>query len=228
MTKEILRLENVTKEFVDGDSSITILKNISLSINTGEFIAIVGPSGSGKSTLLSIIGALLSPSNGKVIIDNENITDYKAARLTATRLDKIGFIFQSANLIPYLTVKDQLMLIDDITKSNKKESLEKATDLIQDLGLSHRLKNYPNKLSGGEKQRVAIARAFMNDPEIVLADEPTASLDSERGRKVVEMISFEVKSRNKAAIMVTHDERMLDLCDRVLYIEDGEIFERTK
>jgi putative ABC transport system ATP-binding protein len=228
MTMEILRLENISKEFVDGDSSITILKNISLSINTGEFIAIVGPSGSGKSTLLSIIGALLTPSSGKVIIDNENITDYKGSKLTATRLNKIGFIFQSANLIPYLTVKNQLMLISDITENNKKESLVKAIDLIGDLGLSHRLKSYPNKLSGGEKQRVAIARAFMNDPEIVLADEPTASLDSERGRKVVEMISYEVKSRKKAAIMVTHDERMLDLCDRVLYIEDGEIFEKFK
>lgn len=228
MTKEILRLENVSKEFVDGDSSITILKNISLSINTGELVAIVGPSGSGKSTLLSIIGALLSPSNGNVIIDNENITNYKGSKLTAIRLNKIGFIFQSANLIPYLTVKDQLMLINDITKKNKKENLKKAIELIQDLGLGHRIKNYPNKLSGGEKQRVAIARAFMNDPDIILADEPTASLDSERGRKVVEMISTEVKSRNKAAIMVTHDERMLDVCDRVLYIEDGEIFERVK
>ena len=228
MTKEILRLENVSKEFVDGDSSITILKNISLSINTGELVAIVGPSGSGKSTLLSIIGALLSPSNGNVIIDNENITNYKGSKLTAIRLNKIGFIFQSANLIPYLTVKDQLMLINDITKKNKKENLKKAIELIQDLGLGHRIKNYPNKLSGGEKQRVAIARAFMNDPDIILADEPTASLDSERGRKVVEMISSEVKSRNKAAIMVTHDERMLDVCDRVLYIEDGEIFERVK
>ena len=127
MTKEILRLENVSKEFVDGDSSITILKNISLSINTGELVAIVGPSGSGKSTLLSIIGALLSPSNGNVIIDNENITNYKGSKLTAIRLNKIGFIFQSANLIPYLTVKDQLMLINDITKKNKKENLKKAT-----------------------------------------------------------------------------------------------------
>lgn len=223
----MLRLENVSKEFGDGDSTITILKNISLSINTGEFVAIVGPSGSGKSTLLSIVGALLTPSNGSVMIDGENITAYKSRRLTSVRSNKVGFIFQSANLIPYLTVKDQLMLISDITQNNKRESLNKAKKLLNDLGISHRMKNYPNKLSGGEKQRVAIARAFMNDPDIVLADEPTASLDSERGRKVVEMISYEVKSRNKAAIMVTHDERMLDLCDRTLYIEDGKMLERA-
>ncbi|SDZ38163.1 putative ABC transport system ATP-binding protein [Evansella caseinilytica] len=227
MSKEMLRLENVSKEFGDGDSTITILKNISLSINTGEFVAIVGPSGSGKSTLLSIVGALLTPSNGSVMIDGENITAYKSRRLTSVRSNKVGFIFQSANLIPYLTVKDQLMLISDITQNNKRESLNKAKKLLNDLGISHRMKNYPNKLSGGEKQRVAIARAFMNDPDIVLADEPTASLDSERGRKVVEMISYEVKSRNKAAIMVTHDERMLDLCDRTLYIEDGKMLERA-
>lgn len=225
MKKDILRLERVQKNFGDGDSSITILKDISLTIKKGEFIAIVGPSGSGKSTLLSIIGALLSPSGGKVIVDQEDIAKFKPAKLSLVRKDKIGFIFQSSNLIPYLTVKDQLMLISDISKGNKKENEKKATELINHLGLSHRLKTYPNKLSGGEKQRVAIARAFMNDPDIVLADEPTASLDSERGKQVVEMISNEVKLRNKAAIMVTHDERILHLCDRVLRIEDGQIFE---
>lgn len=225
MKKDILRLEHVQKNFGDGDSSITILKDISLTIKRGEFIAIVGPSGSGKSTLLSIIGALLSPSGGKVMVDQEDIAEYKPSKLSSVRKDKIGFIFQSSNLIPYLTVKDQLMLISDISKTSKKENEKKATDLINHLGLGHRLKTYPNKLSGGEKQRVAIARAFMNDPDIVLADEPTASLDSERGKQVVEMISNEVKSRNKAAIMVTHDERILHLCDRVLRIEDGQIFE---
>lgn len=226
MTNDILKLEHVKKNFGDGDSSITILKDISLTLKRGEFIAIVGPSGSGKSTLLSIIGALLSPSTGKVIIDQENIAEYKPSKLVSVRKDKIGFIFQSSNLIPYLTVKEQLMLINDISKSDKRENAKKATDLMNHLGLSHRFNTYPNKLSGGEKQRVAIARAFMNDPDIVLADEPTASLDSERGKQVVEMISDEVKARNKAAIMVTHDERMLHFCDRILYIEDGQIFEK--
>lgn len=225
MEKDILTLEHVQKKFGDGDSSIMILKDISLTIKRGEFIAIVGPSGSGKSTLLSIIGALLSPSGGKVILDQEDIAKYKPSKLAAVRKDKIGFIFQSSNLIPYLTVKDQLMLISNISNASKKENEKKATDLINHLGLGHRIKTYPNKLSGGEKQRVAIARAFMNDPDLVLADEPTASLDFERGKHVVEMISNEVKSRNKAAIMVTHDERILHLCDRVLRIEDGQIFD---
>lgn len=224
MTNEILRLEHITKSFGDGDSTITILKDISFSLKKGEFIAIVGPSGSGKSTLLSIIGALLTPSSGKVIFDKTNIAEYKSTRLTSIRKDKVGFIFQSANLIPYLTVKDQLMVIGDISKKNKKEYSKRAIGLIEHLGLSHRFKTYPNKLSGGEKQRVAIARAFMNDPDIVLADEPTASLDSERGKQVVDMISNEVKARNKAAIMVTHDERMLHACDRVLHLEDGKLF----
>jgi putative ABC transport system ATP-binding protein len=225
MKKEILKLENVSKQFGDGDSSVKVLKDISFTINKGEFVGIVGPSGSGKSTLLSIIGALLTPSQGRIFINNENIAEYKPSKLTSIRKDKIGFIFQSANLIPYLTIKDQLMLINNIAKGNKKENLKRSEALISDLGLSHRLNSYPGSLSGGEKQRAAIARAFMNDPDIILADEPTASLDSKKGRQVVEMMHGEVKSRNKAAIMVTHDERVLDLCDRVLRIEDGRISE---
>ncbi|MDU1844442.1 MAG: ABC transporter ATP-binding protein [Niallia nealsonii] len=223
MTNEIMRLENITKSFGDGGTTVTILKDISFSLNRGEFIAIVGPSGSGKSTLLSIIGALLTPSSGKVMIDKSNIADYKPAKLTSVRRDKIGFVFQSSNLIPYLTVKDQLMLIGNISNQNKKIYDKRSAELIQHLGLNHRVKTFPNQLSGGEKQRVAIARAFMNDPDIVLADEPTASLDSERGKQVVNMIAKEVKSRNKAAIMVTHDERMLHVCDRVLHLEDGKL-----
>ncbi|MCB5236900.1 ABC transporter ATP-binding protein [Niallia circulans] len=223
MTNEIMRLENITKSFGDGGTTVTILKDISFSLKRGEFIAIVGPSGSGKSTLLSIIGALLTPSSGKVMIDKSNIADYKPAKLTSVRRDKIGFVFQSSNLIPYLTVKDQLMLIGNISNQNKKIYDLRSAELIQHLGLNHRVKTFPNQLSGGEKQRVAIARAFMNDPDIVLADEPTASLDSERGKQVVNMIAKEVKSRNKAAIMVTHDERMLHVCDRVLHLEDGKL-----
>lgn len=228
MRKEILRLENVSKAFGDGDSSVTVLKDISFSVNRGEFVAIVGPSGSGKSTLLSIVGALLTPSKGKVMLGDKEITNLKSSKLNSVRLNKIGFIFQSSNLIPYLTIKDQLMLIADINKGNKEENLKKVNELSKDLGISHRLTHLPKSLSGGEKQRVAIGRAFMNNPDIILADEPTASLDSERGRKVVEMISSEVKSRNKSAIMVTHDERVLDLCDRILHIEDGRIRKGTK
>ncbi|WP_078380474.1 ABC transporter ATP-binding protein [Sutcliffiella halmapala] len=224
----VLKLENVSKAFMDGDVQIEVLKSISLKVNRGEFIAIEGPSGSGKSTLLSIIGALLTPTSGSIFIDNENISKYQPAELTKVRLNNIGFIFQSSNLIPFLSVKDQLLLVSDINKSRNNEYKTKAAQLIHDLGLAHREDSKIHQLSGGEKQRVAIARAFMNNPDLILADEPTASLDSDRGRQVVEMLSREVKNMNKAAIMVTHDKRMLDLCDRVLHIEDGKLTERQK
>lgn len=222
----ILKLNNISKTFIDGDNQVEVLKEISLDVKRGEFIAIVGPSGSGKSTLLSIIGALLSPTSGTIEINNENISNHKPSQLSKVRLNKIGFIFQSSNLIPFLSVKNQLLLVSDINKSRNSENKKRASELIQDLGLSHRENSHLYQLSGGEKQRVAIARAFMNNPDIILADEPTASLDSNRGRQVVEMLSREVKSKNKGAIMVTHDERMLDLCDRVLHIEDGKIIEK--
>jgi putative ABC transport system ATP-binding protein len=224
MTEAILKLENLSKTFGDGDTKVQVLKDISFTVKRGEFVAIVGPSGSGKSTLLSIIGALLTPSTGKVMIDEEEISGYRSTQLTSVRLNRIGFIFQAANLIPYLTVIEQLHLVHDIGRKRKADT--RSLELLEHLSLSRRLKNYPDKLSGGEKQRVAIARAFMNDPDIILADEPTASLDSERGKKVVEMIAKEVQSRNKAALMVTRDERVLHLCDRIIYIEDGRIMEK--
>ncbi|WP_223701684.1 ABC transporter ATP-binding protein [Sutcliffiella deserti] len=221
----ILKVEHVTKTFMDGDTQISVLKDISFEIKKGEFVAIVGPSGSGKSTLLSIIGALLSPTSGMIEINKEQISSYNSAELKNVRLNKIGFIFQSANLIPFLKVKDQLLLVSEIGKIRNKQNKEKAVKLLEDLGLTHRVNSHVAQLSGGEKQRVAIARAFMNNPDIILADEPTASLDYTRGKQVVEMLLKEVKGKNKGAIMVTHDERMLELCDRVLHIEDGKIYE---
>lgn len=221
-----LQLENITKTFGDGDSSIKVLKNVTLNVQAGEFVALVGPSGSGKSTFLSIAGALLAPSTGRIVIGGQDLSQFSEKQMNEIRLDKIGFVFQSANLIPYLTVKDQLLLIAELSGKKGKQANQKADEMLSRLGLSHRAHAYPENLSGGERQRVAIARAWMNDPEILLADEPTASLDSERGRAVVEMLSQEVKERNKAAIMVTHDTRMLDLCDRVLYMEDGVLTEQ--
>ncbi|SDG31944.1 putative ABC transport system ATP-binding protein [Fontibacillus panacisegetis] len=218
-----LRLDNVSKIYGAEDTSVKVLKDISLEVKAGEFVAIVGPSGSGKSTFLSIAGALLSPTNGTVTIGGQEISRLSSQQLTDIRLQKIGFIFQSANLIPYLTVRDQLILIGELAGMKKSHSKKKATELLSRLGLGHRLHHYPESLSGGERQRVAIARAWMNDPEIILADEPTASLDSERGRDVVHMLADEVKSRGKAAVMVTHDHRMLDLCDRVVHMEDGKL-----
>jgi len=222
-----LVLDNVSKVYGDGDSSVKVLDGISLEVKAGEFVAVVGPSGSGKSTFLSIAGALLSPTSGRILIDNEEINNLSPSKLNKIRLEKIGFVFQASNLIPYLTVKDQLILIAEIAGHRNKQAEKRADELLDRLGLAHRKNNYPDKLSGGERQRVAIARAWMNDPEVIFADEPTASLDSERGRLVVQMIADEVKKSNKAAIMVTHDKRMLDLCDRIVYIEDGKLSEQA-
>lgn len=197
------------------------MKNVSLEVAQGEFVAIVGPSGAGKSTFLSIAGALLSPTEGEIAIGGKVLNDLTSKDLTKVRLDKVGFIFQGANLIPYLNVRDQLLVIAELSGDKGRVAKEKADELLKELGLTARENNYPESLSGGEKQRVAIARALMNDPDIILADEPTASLDASRGHKVVQMIADEVKRKNKAAIMVTHDERVLDLVDRVIRIEDG-------
>ncbi|EUJ30989.1 ABC transporter ATP-binding protein [Listeria floridensis FSL S10-1187] len=219
-----LQLKNVSKFYHDGEATIEVLKDVNLEVNQGEFVAIVGPSGAGKSTFLSIAGALLTPSAGEVFVDGEAVTNLSKKKLTERRLNQIGFIFQGANLVPYLTVFDQLMVLP-VLGGNRSGGKTFANQLLGELGLAQRKNQYPDRLSGGERQRVAIARALMNDPAIILADEPTASLDSERGRKVVEMIATEVKRKNKAAIMVTHDERVLDLCDRVVKIEDGRLIE---
>ncbi|EAD5868723.1 ABC transporter ATP-binding protein [Listeria innocua] len=216
-----LMMKNISKNYQDGEQVIEVLKNVSLEVAQGEFVAIVGPSGAGKSTFLSIAGALLSPTEGKIAIGGTTLNNMSGKALTKVRLDKVGFIFQGANLIPYLNVRDQLLVIAELSGEKGSAAKERADKLLQELGLTARQNNYPESLSGGEKQRVAIARALMNDPDIILADEPTASLDANRGHKVVQMIADEVKRKNKAAIMVTHDERVLDLVDRVIRIEDG-------
>ncbi|EOB8564934.1 ABC transporter ATP-binding protein [Listeria monocytogenes] len=216
-----LMMKNITKNYQDGEQVIEVLKNVSLEVAQGEFVAIVGPSGAGKSTFLSIAGELLSPTEGEIAIGGKVLNDLTSKDLTKVRLDKVGFIFQGANLIPYLSVRDQLLVIAELSGDKGRVAKEKADELLKELGLTARENNYPESLSGGEKQRVAIARALMNDPDIILADEPTASLDASRGHKVVQMIADEVKRKNKAAIMVTHDERVLDLVDRVIRIEDG-------
>lgn len=216
-----LELQNVKKTYEDGDLQKTVLNNISLQVKKGEFVAIVGPSGSGKSTMLSITGALLSADRGKMILGDTAIDEMSQKEWTKLRKDKIGFIFQNHQLLPYLTAGEQLKLIQKISrKKNVKVSVD---EMLEDLGLTDCKNKYPEHMSGGEKQRTAIARAFMNDPDLILADEPTASLDGERGRQVVSMIRKEVKKRNKAAVMVTHDERILDLVDTIYRLENGNL-----
>jgi putative ABC transport system ATP-binding protein len=221
MMEHKLLLDKVGKTYMDGEKKVNVIDDMTLKVNEGEFVAVVGPSGSGKSTFLSLAGALLAPTTGRIFVGGQDLSHLSASMLNRIRLEKIGFVFQSSNLIPYLTVIDQLILVSELSGKGKEEAKRKAKKIINRLGLSHRTHHYPEQLSGGERQRVAIARAWMNDPELILADEPTASLDTERGREVVQMLADEVKLRGKAAVMVTHDHRMLDLCDRILYMEDG-------
>lgn len=218
-----LVLENVSKIYKDGKTEFAALDNVSLEVKKGEFVGIIGPSGSGKSTLLSVAGALLEPTNGKVIIAGQDTVNLSNKEITELRLEKIGFIFQAAHLIPYLKIKDQLQIINVISKNKDSDQINRVKELLTHFGLEKQWNQYPSALSGGQRQRVAIARSLINDPEIIFADEPTASLDSKRGRDVVERLSHEVKTRNKTGVMVTHDERVLDLCDRVITIVDGKL-----
>ncbi len=220
-----LALHDVTKTYGDGDTTITALHPTSLVVRPGELVAVNGPSGSGKSTFLSIAGALLQPTAGRVEIAGQDVTALSSGQLPGFRLEHIGFVLQSSNLIPYLTVREQLTLVPYLAGGNKASAAAQADELLRTLGLEARARHYPDALSGGQKQRVAIARALMNDPALILADEPTASLDGARGREVVQMLAQEVHGRGKAAVMVTHDERVLDLCDRVVTIVDGRLSE---
>ena len=220
-----LILDHVTKIYGEGPERVVALDDASLSVGAGELVAIVGPSGSGKTTFLAIAGALLQPTHGRVVLDGRDLTGLGPAALAQLRLEQIGFVLQSANLIPALRARDQLLLVAEIAGNRDRNAQQRADDLLATLGLTKRADHYPEALSGGERQRVAIARALMNDPALLLADEPTASLDSARGREVVELLAREVKDRGKAGLIVTHDERMLDLVDRVVRIADGRLSE---
>lgn len=219
----VLEFKNVSKIYKQGENEVQALTDVTLAVEQGEFIAVIGPSGSGKSTFLSIAGALLHPTKGEVILNGKNLNETKPKDLSKLRLHDIGFILQTSNLIPYLNVLDQLLIVKRMAGKVTKADKEYAIELLEALDLREKLKKFPNQLSGGERQRTAIARAFMNDPSIILADEPTASLDSKRAFEVVQLIARETKTRKKAAIMVTHDERMLQYCDKVYRMEDGRL-----
>ncbi len=216
MSDNVLTLKNIVKKYKDGNADRTILDHVNLNVSKGEFAAVVGPSGCGKSTLLNVAGMMLAPEEGEVDICDQNVSDLPKKKWTELRKKDIGFIFQNHQLLPYLKAGEQLSVL-------LKTDSEKVNKLFKELGIENIINQYPSQLSGGERQRVAIARAFASDAELILADEPTASLDSERGRHVVEMIQMEVHNRNKAAVMVTHDERVLDLVDTVYRMEDGRL-----
>lgn len=216
---KLIELDNVSRSFGEGHKRIEALKDTSFSIGEGEFVAIIGPSGSGKSTLLTIIGGLQQPSKGTVEINEKPFSAVTEKKRAALRFKEIGFILQASNLVPFLTVKDQLNLVNKVEKS--KVDIQKQNDLLKELGILDLKDKYPSDLSGGERQRVAIARALYHDPSVILADEPTASLDSEKAFEVVEILARETKNKKKATIMVTHDERLISYCDKVYVMKDG-------
>lgn len=218
---EILKVENLCKEYGIGDNKVQAIKNMNFTVEKGEFVCIVGASGSGKSTLLHLIGGMDKPTNGKVIVDGEDIYSLDDNKLSAFRRRKVGFIFQSYNLIPVLTAEENInitVLLDD-----KKPDKKYIDGLIDTLNLSNRKNHLPNELSGGQQQRVSIARALANNPSLILADEPTGNLDRKNSQEVMELLIATVKKFNKTLILITHDIEIANLADRVIKIEDGEI-----
>lgn len=219
-----IELKNVKKSFKDGDETIEALKETNFSVDKGEFVATIGPSGSGKSTLLTIAGGLQSPSSGEIWINGRALNEKKEKARAKVRFEEIGFILQASNLVPFLTVKKQLQLVDKVNKAKENRA---GLDLLKRLGLEKLVDKYPEELSGGERQRVAIVRALYNDPTIILADEPTASLDTEKAYEEVKILAKEAKEKNKSTIMVTHDLRLVDYCDKVYLMEDGRLSEKV-
>jgi len=218
-----LRMDGVRKVYEMGDNQVVALDHVDLTVGADEIIALVGPSGSGKTTLCSIAGGILTPSEGRVVVGDEDIGDYSDKELTTFRQNKVGFVFQSVNLVPFLTARENLLVVDELGRREGRPARERADRLLDELGLGDRSGNLPSELSGGQKQRVAIGRALMNEPGLVLFDEPTSSLDSELGAQVMELIRSEMKDRGTAAIVVTHDERITDYCDRTVHITDGTL-----
>ena len=216
----VLEFKNVTRSYQDGNKEIEALKETNFKIEAGQFIAIIGPSGSGKSTFLTLAGGLQTPSKGQIIINGKDYTNLSEKERSKLRFNDIGFVLQASNLVPFLTAKQQLELVDRINKE-KRQKLQDQKSLFKELGIDHLENKLPKDLSGGERQRLAIARALYNNPAIILADEPTASLDSDRAFEVVDLLSKECKEKNKSIIMVTHDNRMIEKCDHVYRMKDG-------
>ena len=216
-----LEVADLTKIYGSGRTAVTAVNDANFVVDRNEFIALVGPSGSGKTTLLSMIGGLLTPTSGSVLIGGTDVSALSRRRLTSFRAEKVGFVFQAYNLVPFLTARENLTMMASIAGIDRGTVEDRASDLLRELGLEDRRNNLPEELSGGERQRVAIGRALVTDPDLILVDEPTASLDSERGAQVVDLLAREIKDRGKAGIMVTHDLRMVDYTDRSMTISDG-------
>ncbi len=220
----VLTLSQVSRDFSQGDEVVHALFPTDLEVRAGEFVGVVGPSGSGKSTLLTIMGGLRTPSTGTVTISGEAFSELPERQRSRVRLQRMGFILQAASLVPFLTVRDQFGLRDRAARTSERP--EARDELLEGLGISRLATKYPSELSGGERQRAAIAVALYHEPQVVLADEPTAALDTRRALDVARILAEKTHERDKATVMVTHDERLIDTCDRVLAMEDGMLSER--
>ena len=226
METSILKASHLSKYFGEGHTEVRAVDNISLDIKAGELVLIMGPSGSGKTTLLSMLGALLSPSKGSVYINDIDITSVKESTLPEIRALNVGFIFQSFNLLEALTVEENILFPSQLKSGDKEQAKARADKLISQLNLQHRRDVLPNTLSGGEKQRVAIARALINEPRLILADEPTGNLDSETGQEVMMILHDLARDHGYSVLLVTHDPRVEEIADRILWLEDGKLHDR--
>jgi len=220
-----LHVDRVTKRFGSGDTEVVAVREVSLEVEPGEVVLIMGPSGSGKTTLLLMLGGLLKPTEGTIRLNGLELSALSESKLPDVRLRNFGFIFQDFNLLSALNVQDNVSIAAELTGVSRKGAREKAASLLTELGLGHRLRFPPEKLSGGEKQRVAIARAIINDPALILADEPTANLDSSHGHETMWLLREIAKNRGRGVVIVSHDQRIRDIADRVLWLEDGQFKE---
>jgi putative ABC transport system ATP-binding protein len=221
-----IEAERLTKIYGRGDTAVTAMADATFQVKPGELVAFLGPSGSGKTTILTCIGLINEPTRGKVVIDGITVADdgwKNGIDLKRMRREKLGFIFQAHNLIPFLSAVENVMIALEINGLGRKESRQRATELLGALNLGHRVNSYPTALSGGESQRVAIARALANRPRLILADEPTAALDTENGKNVMMLLKELALSNNSAILVVTHDHRMVENFDRILKVSDGKI-----
>ena len=223
MSDIALEVKDLVKSFALDGATINAVDHVSFQVKSGEFVALVGPSGSGKTTMLSILAALLSPTSGQVLIDGQDLAQMNEKRRVKLRREKIGFTFQSNNLIPFLTAQENVEFMLRLNGQANKAGRMRSAEILARLGLSDRLHNLPAQLSGGQQQRVAIARALIHNPAVVLADEPTASLDTERAFQVVKTFANLIHENGRAGIIVTHDLRMCQFVDRVLQMQDGKL-----
>ena len=221
--RTILQLEAVSKIYRSGEFEVRALDDVTFQVNGGEIVAVMGPSGSGKTTLLTIAGALLRPTVGKVHVCGVDVSEMSEGQLASVRRTKVGFIYQSFNLLEALSALENVMIVSQNHGHDKQTASERARDLLEMFGLGHRMHALPKKMSDGEKQRVAIARALAKDPELLLADEPTANLDSKRGHEVMELLRQKAMELHKAVVVVSHDNRIRQFADRVVWLEDGRL-----